>query len=515
MSSFDYESYDGLGLAQLVKTRQVKPEELAEEAIERIEQRNPKLNAIINKMYDQAKKQAARVEQNGVFAGVPMLLKNITQEIKGEAITSGSRALQTFRANQDSHYVRDLRKTGAIFLGQTNVPELALMAITEPKHHGPTRNPWNPDYTPGGSSGGAAAAVASGMVPLAGANDGGGSIRIPAAYCGLFGLKPTRGRTSVGPLYGRHWQGASVDHVLTKSVRDSAAMLDHTATVEKGAAFLAIPFQGSYLQSITEPLPKKMKIAFSVRSPIGTEVDAECQEAVEKAALLLESMGHVLIEKEPPVDGHAITKAYFTLYFAETAQALSAIRKHIGRKVRFTDVEPSTWLLALMGKITPAEEFVKNIQVWDQASCQMELFYEGFDFYMTPATALLQAKIGELSTTKIENAFVRIVGSMGLQRLLLKSGMVYRLFVESFKRTPFTQLANLTGQPAMSVPLHVTKQGLPLGVQFMASKGREDLLLKPAAELEKTFFMDSTGEDPVYCCPKLKEIRVIEKRIFS
>ena len=316
-----------------------------------------------------------------------MLLKDISQEIEGEPITAGSKAFLNYRAKEDSEYARRLRKAGVVFLGQTNVPEFALVAVTEPVHYGPTRNPWNLGHTPGGSSGGSAAAVASGIVPIAGANDGGGSIRIPAAYCGLFGLKPTRGRTPVGPNYGRAWQGASAEHVLTRTVRDSAAMLDALQGHEKAGAFSATPFTGSYLETSSTPIGKKLRIAFSVKSPIGTDVDPDCREGVLKAARLLESMGHHVEEVDAPVDGDKIAKSYLTMYFGETAAQLASLETVLGRKATASDVEPTTWLLGLLGKATSAEEFVLSLREWDRAALQMETFHETYDFYITPTTA--------------------------------------------------------------------------------------------------------------------------------
>jgi amidase len=485
MTGFDYKKYDGLALAELVKKKEVQPIDLVDEAVKTIETINPKLNAVIHKMYDQARK-AAEGQLTGAFAGVPMLLKDITQEIEGEPITAGSRAFQSYRAKKDSMYVEKLRSAGVVFLGQTNVPEFALVAITEPTHYGPTKNPWNLNHTPGGSSGGSAAAVASGMVPIAGANDGGGSIRIPAAYCGLFGLKPTRGRTPVGPNYGRAWQGASVEHVLSRSVRDSAAMLDVLKTFEKTAAFHAPVFDGSYLDAAQTPIKRKLKIAFSTQSPIGTEVHRDCREAVLKTARLLESMGHLVEEVDAPVDGKKLAKSYLMMYFGETASTLNSLEEVLGRKASFSDVEPTTWLLGLLGKATTAEEFVLAIREWDKAVFGMVLFHETYDFYITPTTAFPPAKIGELEPTQAEKFLISTVGKLGLGGVLKKAGIVDQIAEKNLMRTPFTQLANLTGQPAMSLPLHQTPDGLPVGVQVMAAKGREDLLLQLAGELEQS-----------------------------
>ncbi|RFU70933.1 amidase [Peribacillus saganii] len=498
MEVFPYKEYDGLGLAELIKSKQVKPIEVLQEAIKQIEKQNPSLNAVINKMYDHAENSLGSINYDSPFAAVPMLLKDITQEIAGEKITSGSKSLQGYTAKDDSAYVAKARETGVVFVGQTNVPEFALMGTTEPAFYGPTRNPWNMNHTPGGSSGGSAAAVASGMVPIAGANDGGGSIRIPAAYCGLFGIKPSRGRTPAGPIFGRHWQGASVDHVLTRTVRDSAAMLDELHGYEKAAAFHARSFEGTYLKICQAPLERKLKIAYTIASPIGTKVDAECKLAVNKAAALLESLGHFVEEKEAPVDGSKIAKSYLTMYFGEVAATLASLESVLGRKAKMTDVEPTTWLLGLLGKVSSAEEFVLAIREWDKAAIAMEAFHETYDLYLTPATACPPAIIGELEPSSSEKFLIKTVGSLGLGSLLKKSGIIDQIAENSLKRTPFTQLANLTGQPAMSVPLHLTPDGLPIGVQLIAGRGGEDLLFQLAGQLEQTESWLDVKENPLF-----------------
>ncbi|MFA9555690.1 amidase [Evansella sp. AB-rgal1] len=488
MKGFSYEQYDGIGLAELINSKEIKQSEVVEAAIARIERFNPSLNAVIHRMYDQAKSTPPFRENNrtAIFTGVPMLLKDITQEIGGEPITSGSKVFSSYISKQDSTYTKRIREAGALFLGQTNVPEFALMGITEPLHYGPTRNPWNTNHTPGGSSGGSAAAVASGMVPIAGANDGGGSIRIPASYCGLFGIKPSRGRTPVGPVFGRHWQGASSDHVLTRSVRDSAAMLDVLNYQEKGAAFSALPYKGSYLESMDTPTRKSLKIAYTLQSPLGTEVQEDCKEAVKKAITLLETLGHEVEEKDAPVDGKIIAKSYLTMYFGEVAATLASAERVLGRKVKMKDVEPTTWLLGLIGNSIPASEFVLNLRDWDKAAYAMEEFHEEYDLYVTPTTAFLPAKIGEMKLKPMENFLVHLVGRLGVGNILNKTGVVHEIAEKNLMRTPFTQLANLTGQPAMTVPLHITKDGLPCGTQFMASRGKEELLFQVARLLEQT-----------------------------
>lgn len=472
--------------------------ELVELSIEAIETVNSSLNAVIYKMYDQAQRQVEAQPLTGPFAGVPMLLKDMNQEIRDEPMTNGSKAYRAYKASEDAHYVTRLKNAGVVFLGYTNAPEFALMAVTEPKYYGPTRNPWNLKLTPGGSSGGSAAAVATGMVPLAGASDGGGSIRIPASYCGLFGLKPSRGRTPVGPRSGRHWQGASVNHVLTRTVRDSAAMLDSLTMTERAGAFQAPVFSGSFLDELGRPFEKPLKIAFSVTSPLGTEVHPECRQAVLEAARLLENMGHHVIEKNAPVNGKSVAKSYITMYFGEVAAELSTLETVLGRKTNRRDVEPATWLLGSLGNAVSAAEFVLSLREWDDAAMQMETFHDTYDFYMTPTTALLPAKIGELELTSVEKLLAAVSDKLGIAKLLKKFGLVDTLVETSLKRTPFTQLANLTGQPAMSVPVYQTSEGLPLGVQVFARRGREDLLFRLAAELEQTSNWIDVRHNPLF-----------------
>ncbi|HWL23577.1 MAG TPA: amidase family protein [Ureibacillus sp.] len=498
MEGFVYKKYDGLALAELIKNKELQVKEVLEEAIKTIEIHNPSLNAVINKFYEKAERHAECVNLSGTFAGVPMLLKDIGQEIAGEKITQGSRAFQSYCAKADSEYVKQVRKTGAVFVGQTNVPEFALMGITEPRFYGPTRNPWNLDHTPGGSSGGSAAAVASGMVPIAGANDGGGSIRIPAAYCGLFGMKPTRGRTPVGPTYGRNWQGASVDHILSRSVRDSAAMLDEIKFFEKAAAFHAPPFDGSYLQMVKVPPKKNLRIAFSVRSPLGSDVHEDCKEAVYNAAKLLASMGYHIEEVDAPVDGRKIAKSYLTMYFGEVAAAITSLEEILGRKAVMNDVELTTWILGLVGKATSAEEIVLSIREWDQAAFAMETIHETYDFYMTPTTAFPPSKIGELEPKKSEQLSMQVAGRLSMGGVLKKVGIVEQVAENNLKKTPFTQLANLTGQPAMTVPLHLSADGLPVGVQFMAARGREDSLYSLAGQLEQSELWVPVEKNPLF-----------------
>jgi amidase len=480
----EYTLYDGLGLADLVKKKEVSAAELCEEAITRIERVNPALNAVITPMYDLARRAVRETLPDGPFIGVPFLLKDLLSDYAGVPQTMGSKACQNYVPEQDSELVKRYKKSGLVILGKTNTPEFGLLGITEPELHGPTRNPWNPDHTPGGSSGGSAAAVASGMVPLASAADGAGSIRIPASCCGLFGLKVTRGRTPNGPLHGRTWQGAVVEHVISRSVRDSAAILDATQGPDVGAPFVIPPPQQAYMQEIKQS-PGQLRIAFNTRSPIDTDVHPECIRAVEQTVSLLEELGHQVEDARPKVDGQALAKGLPMLYSAEISTIFDALVPLLGRKVNSSDVEIVTWTLGLLGRTYSAGQIVKANREWELAGRIMGRFHETYDLYLTPTVAYPPVKIGELALKPIERVLLKVINSLRLGRLLIASGITDKLAVENLSKTPFTQLANFTGQPAMSVPLHWTPDNLPCGVQFMGRYGDEATLLRLAAQLEE------------------------------
>ena len=480
----EYAEYDGLGLAQLVKKKEVSAAEICEEAIARIERVNPALNAVITPLFDQARKAVQETLPNGPFCGVPFLLKDLLSDLAGVPQTMGSRACRNYIPARDSELVIRYKQAGLLILGKTNLPEFGLLGITEPKLHGPTSNPWNTDHTPGGSSGGSAAAVAGGMVPLASASDGAGSIRIPASCCGLFGLKVTRGRTPNGPLHGRTWQGAVVEHVISRSVRDSAAALDATHGPDAGAPYIIPPPQQAYMQVIKQR-PGRLKIAFNAHSPIDTKVHSECIAAVDQTAGLLEELGHEVEETRPEVDGQALAKGLVVLYSGEIAALMDDLKLLLGKKARPSDVETLTWTVALLGRSFSAGHFVRAKREWERAARVMGRFHEEYDLYLTPTMAYPPVKIGDLAPKPVEMALLKVINALGLGRLLIASGITDTLAVKNLEKTPFTQLANFTGQPAMSVPLHWTADGLPCGVQFIGRYGDEATLLQLATQLEK------------------------------
>lgn len=485
MSKFvEYENYDGLGLAELVQKGEVSAVELTEAAIERIERDNGTINAMVYEMFDYGRDLAQAPVSNSPFQGVPTLLKDLGYEFAGVPMSNGSRAYKNHIPDHDSEMVTRFKRAGLVILGKSNTPEFGLMGITEPEVFGACRNPWNTNHTPGGSSGGAAAAVAAGWVPVAPAGDGGGSIRIPAANTGLFGLKPTRGRTPSGPVRGSQWMGAAISHVITRSVRDSAAMLDATLGADVGASIQTPDPERPYLEEVSRA-PKKLKIGFNTRSPLGTAVDPDCIAAVEKTAKLLEEMGHHVEEAEPDVDGHKIAKSYIALYFGEIAAQLIEIKNFLGRNPNTADVELSTLALGAIGKAVSAGYMLDQLHYWGLASRQMGRFFEGYDLYLTPTTASPPVEIGALAPSAAERMVLNLVTRLNLGGLLVRTGMVDKMAIDSMQHTPFTQVANLCGLPAMSVPLHRFANGLPCGVQFIAPFGREDRLFNLAGQLEQ------------------------------
>jgi len=480
----EYDQYDGMGLAELVKKKEISPVEICEEAISRIEKVNPQLNAVVTPMFDIARKFAVESVSNGPFFGVPFLLKDLLEVYAGVAETRGSKAYRNNISDHDSEIVKRYKRAGLVIMGKTNTPEFGLLGVTEPELHGPTRNPWNIHHTPGGSSGGSAAAVASGMVPMASGNDGGGSIRIPASCCGIFGLKVTRGRNPTGPVHGTRWHGAAVEHALTRSVRDSAAILDATQGADIGAPYIIPPPSQPYLQEIKQK-PGRLKIAFNTHSPIDKPVHPDCAKAVEHTASLLEKLGHDVEEAKPEIDGQVLAKSFFTMYFGEVAAEIKELNSFLGRKATPSDVEPLTWMLGLLGKAISAGDFVIMMREWDKAARVMGRFHETYDVYLTPTVASPPVKIGELQPKPAEMVLIKAVNTLGLGGLLKASGIVDKLAIESLSKTPFTQLANFTGQPAMSVPLYWTTDGLPCGSQFIGRFGDEATLFRLAAQLEK------------------------------
>jgi amidase len=485
MSGFsDYDKYDGLGLAELVRKREVQPHELVEEAILRIEKFNPQLNAVICRMYEAARKVADGPLPDGPFKGVPFLMKDILMAYAGVPLTNGSQFFRDFVPDHDSELVKRFKATGIIVVGKTNLPEFGLVPITEPRLFGATSNPWDPTRSPGGSSGGSAAAVAARMVPLAHGSDGGGSIRIPASCCGVFGLKPTRGRTPIGPDFGEAWRGLVCDHVITRSVRDSAAMLDATAGPDVGASCYTPSPADPFLKEVSTH-PGTLRIAFTSKPFLGNTVHEDCVKGLEATAKLCEDLGHEVAEAAPEVDGKAFARAFLTIICAETRATIEEGEALLNRKASFRDFEPSTWAIGLLGRQCRAPELSKSLNLVQLAARQIGEFFTKYDVLLTPTLARPPVLTGELQPKGMRAAAMKLLGSLNAGVLISALSGIAASAEHVFEFMPYTPLFNVTGQPAMSVPLHWNGEGLPVGMQFAGRYGDEATLLRLAGQLEE------------------------------
>ncbi|MBV9456312.1 MAG: amidase [Bradyrhizobium sp.] len=482
MRSSEYLQHDAVGLAEFVARGETTATELLELALGQSAKAQPKTNAICRSMESEARAQLKK-QLTGPFAGVPFLIKDCAQDYAGLPTSYGSRAMRT-PAPVHAHVVRRYLHAGLLIFGKTNLPELALKGVSDSQLFGRTNNPWNIDHTSGGSSGGAAAAVASGVVPMAAGNDGGGSIRIPAACCGLFGLKPSRGRVSSGPAFGEYWYGASCEGVLSRSVRDTAAALDVSAGAEAGDPFV-IPKPSEPYAAAMQRDPPRLRIGFSSASPIGTDVHPEAVAAVSDAAKLLASLGHDVEEAAPELDGAALAKAFLHVYFGQVPAMVSAAR---AAGAETADFELLTRVLATLGNAVPAGALTAQVLKWNDFARALARFHQKYDLMLTPSLAHPPIRHGMGDPSAAEQAALNILDRVGLLGLLARAGLlsstVDKIARDSLQYVPFTQLANLTGTPAMSVPLHWTADGLPLGVQLVARFGEEDRLLQLARQLE-------------------------------
>jgi amidase len=467
--SDDLATLDATASAELVRRKQVSPRELVDAAIARIEKCNGALNAVITPLFEQARAAVADGLPDGPFRGVPFLLKDLDVLSAGDPFHAGMCALKRagYVPDRSSYLVEKFRQAGLVALGKTNTPELGLNITTEPVAYGPSRNPWNPNHSTGGSSGGSAAAVASGMVPVAHAADGGGSIRIPASECGLVGLKPSRGRISLGPEHGEYWQGLVTSHVLSRSVRDTAGMLDAVAGPMPGDPYFAPPPAEPFARQV-ERDPGSLRVGLMPKVPSGVPAcHAECTGAVEQTGRLLESLGHrVEVDHPAALDEHGEVLACFAVVVGSwTAKALEHWGQAIGVTLGEGDVESSTWELAQAGRPVMAAAYldaVERMHAWSRRVAQW--WADGFDLLVTPTIGAPPPRIGELSgSARVDD------GSADPMWALM----------------PFTPQFNVTGQPAVSLPLAWSTGGLPVGVQLVADFAREDLLIRVAAQLER------------------------------
>lgn len=481
MKTDEYGNFDATALAQLVASQQVSPRELVEAATARLDAVNPSLNAVIHDLRAQALRTAVADLPGGPFRGVPFLVKDYDGELAEAPFNAGTRSLVGHTSPHDSELFARYRRAGVVFLGKTNTPEFGLSVVTEPTLHGATRNPWNRGHTPGGSSGGSAAAVAAGIVPVAHGGDGGGSIRIPASACGLFGLKPSRGRMPLGPDCGEIWHGLVVPHVISRSVRDSAAFLDISHGPDVGAPFEIRAPERPFVQEVGRD-PGRLRIAFTKRPLLGEHTDPECCRAVDDAVKLLASLGHGLQEEHPSFDMPEVRLAFLSILATGAAASVARVEELTRRRVTSRDVEPTTWLLKQVADALSATELEAARNTIARMSRQLGAFFQRHDLLLTPTLAYPPPRIGEQGLKPLERAGLAVLRAAPLKPALL--GVVNQLAASLLEKAPNTMLFNMTGQPAMSVPLSMSSAGLPLGIQLAAPFGAEALLLRVASQLE-------------------------------
>lgn len=478
----EYQQHDGLGLAARVAQGEVSAHELTELAIGRMDAVNPGLNAIVRRMDDLAR-QRATTPLGGPFAGVPFVVKDLKQDLAGVPTTCGSRALRSHVPTQHAEITRRWLAAGVVPIGLSNTPEFGLKPQTESQQWGPVQNPWQPGLSAGGSSGGSAAAVAAGIAPMAGGNDMGGSIRIPAALCGLFGFKPGRGRTPWGAPEAEILQGAVVQHVLTRSVRDSAAMLDATLGPMPGSPFHSAPPERPYLEDV-EREPGRLRIGFSTQGPLpGMSMDPECVDAIRHTAQVLASLGHQVEEATPPWAWPTLHEDLMTMMYACSAAMVQQVQQATGCSDDAFELD--TRLLAAAGRLFSAPALLasqhrmhQHQQVW----CD---FRQRHDVWLAPVVSQVRLPIGAMQTPAWQSKLALRLMSAGLGRQMFNSPLSQRKRLEMLSYLPFTPPANLLGLPAMSVPMHWTADGLPVGVQLMSGIGDEGLLFRLAGQLEK------------------------------
>ena len=478
----EYESHDALSLAELVRKREVTPGELVEEAIARAERWDPRLHFVVTRLYEQAR-AAAKLPLEGPLAGVPYLLKDLMASYRGVPLQSGSRLYRDHVPDHDSELVARHRRAGLLCIAKTSTPELGITPFTEPPIHPPTETPWRAGHSSGGSSGGSAAGVAARVSPIGHGGDGGGSIRIPASCCGLFGMKPTRGRTPTGPDASEAWFGFAIEHAVTRSVRDSAALLDATCAREATALFAAPDRARPFLEE-TRREPSKLRIAFTTRPHLPGTVHRDCVRAVDEAAKLCAALGHDVEEAGPEVDGQSFARDFVTHVGVATATELDLSRELTGRAATRADVETDTWLIAMMGRTTSAVELTKARQRLFAAARKVLSFYEKYDVLLTPTLGRAPVKHGELRAPRLEAMLQGLIARADLRSIVKIPRVVDAVAARVFDYVPFTPIANVTGQPSMSVPLFWNADGLPIGTMFTARLGDEATLFRLAAQLE-------------------------------
>jgi amidase len=469
-----YTASDALGLADLVRRKQVTPSELTDAAIALIEELDPKLNAVVIRAFEEARRRAAEASSDGPFAGVPYILKNIGSACEGLPMTAGLEYRKDYVSTFDSEMVRRVKLSGLNILGRTNVPENGWCIATEPRYHGPTLNPWNRAVTPGGSSGGAAAAVASRMVPMAEATDGGGSIRVPASCCGLVGLKPSRGRITYGPDDVDVWFGSVSFFVLTRTVRDTAGFLDATAGNLPGDPYTLPPPPQAWLAALSDR-PEKLRIGVALRAPWGPAFAPEVTEAVKSTASLLERLGHRVEEHTFQTDLESAWTNYNNVAAVQTASDYDALAKVVGRPVERTDLVAFNWAQLERGRSQSATQHAANIDAIRKANRQIQVELQPFDVVLTPTLTHPPRSVGYWDMNEPD----------------------FDRYLAKWTDAAFMFAFNISGLPAISVPAAWTSENVPMGVQFVGRYGDEATILRLAAQVEEA--RPWIGRRPTIC----------------
>lgn len=483
----EYDQLDGIGLAQWIRSGQVSRAEVLAACQERIALANPALNAIAGLLPDVASQQLQLPLADGPLAGVPILLKDLLADVAGYPTSCGSHLFATQPVKADAELVRRYRNAGLVLAGKTTTPEFALLPYTESSLFGATRNPWDVNRTPGGSSGGAGAAVASGMVPIAHAGDGGGSIRIPASNCGLFGLKPSRGRTPFGPLFGEAWLGMVEQHAVTRSVRDSAAMLDiMIAGYDPCDVNYCPPPPQTFLSALNSQGPR-LRIAFTDRALTGGPLDPDCKAALMHSVKLLQQLGHHVEQAHPPLDApEHMQRAMMLVLAGEIAVMMRKYKQEHGREANWRDIEIETLVTGVYGEMVSAGEYAWVRDLMLRQARLMASFHQKWDLLLTPTMNQPPAIIGSLMIDRAQAAMSRFfIGMLGWSWTLKTNSLVADQSRRIMEYMGWTIPFNLSGQPAMSVPLYWNAQNLPIGTQLVAPYGAEQTLFNLALELEQ------------------------------
>lgn len=481
MTFNEYRSYDALGLAELVSKKEIQPMELVDLAFSRIEEVNPKLNAIVYQSKEYAQSMAAKLPSNGMLKGVPILIKDLALQIKDYPIWNGSRGFRGAKGDEDSFVIQSLKEEGAVIIGRTHCPEFGLLPVSESNLWGNCRNPWRDDLDPGGSSGGSAVAISSGIVPIASGSDIGGSLRIPASCCGLFGFKPSRGRVSLGRLYGEAASGAMVEHCISRTVRDSAAYLETVSGYWEGELNLKNKLYPGFQDQLLVP-PKRLKVGYCTESPLGNKVHPDCINAVHFTTKLLSELGHEVEEVIIPYDKEVCTEVHLDMVFCETAATINSLESFLRRKTDWKEIEINTRILGALGELYSAKEYILSKERWNDSARKMGEFHKKFDVLLSPTLSVPYFKIGEFANKRYEEIALKFISKLRLERVFRKE--IISKIQTSAEKVPFTQIANITGQPAMSIPLFWNENKLPIGVMFMGAIGSELLLFKLAKQLE-------------------------------